>query len=171
MHTHWNNSPQIDMSPHSDTLSWFRNNQSLLFLLNAVCLAEKQQLQILLYLVWPDRGSNPWSTALAVSTQTITLPMWLFISNVNSDREDVAYIYQPHLYGVFKPRKLYSTIFYIVCICITILLKIIFINTRRTKQFILNWALYFRKLDKWQKTFQNVYKTLPLAKGLKIQKG
>ena len=30
---HWNNSPQICMSPHSDTLSWFRANQSLLFLL------------------------------------------------------------------------------------------------------------------------------------------
>jgi hypothetical protein len=29
---HWNNSPQIDMSPHSDTLSWFWANQSLLFL-------------------------------------------------------------------------------------------------------------------------------------------
>ena len=23
---HWNNSPRIDMSPHSDTLSWFRAN-------------------------------------------------------------------------------------------------------------------------------------------------
>ena len=30
-----NNSP----SPHSDTLSWFRENQSLLSLLNAACLA------------------------------------------------------------------------------------------------------------------------------------
>ena len=32
---HWNNSPRIDMSPHADTLSWFRVNPSLLFLLNA----------------------------------------------------------------------------------------------------------------------------------------
>jgi hypothetical protein len=31
------------MSPHSDTFSWFRSNQSLFFLLNAACLAEKQQ--------------------------------------------------------------------------------------------------------------------------------
>jgi hypothetical protein len=30
-----NNSPQKDMSLHSDTLFWFRANQSLLFLLNA----------------------------------------------------------------------------------------------------------------------------------------
>jgi len=28
-----NNSLRVDMSPHSDTLSWFRANQSLLFLL------------------------------------------------------------------------------------------------------------------------------------------
>jgi len=30
---HWSNSPRVDMSAHSDTLSWFRSNQSLLFLL------------------------------------------------------------------------------------------------------------------------------------------
>jgi hypothetical protein len=44
---HWNNSPRVDMSLHSDTLFWFRANQSLLFLLNAACLAEKQQIPIL----------------------------------------------------------------------------------------------------------------------------
>ena len=40
---HWNNSPPINMSPHSDTSPWFRANQSLLFTLNAACLTEKQQ--------------------------------------------------------------------------------------------------------------------------------
>ena len=40
---HWNNSLWIDMWLHLDTLFWFRANQSLLFLLNAACLAEKQQ--------------------------------------------------------------------------------------------------------------------------------
>jgi hypothetical protein len=40
---HFNNNPRIDMSPHSDTLAWFRANQSLPFLLNAACLGEKQQ--------------------------------------------------------------------------------------------------------------------------------
>jgi hypothetical protein len=35
------------MSLHSDTLFRFRANQSLLFLLNAACLAEKQQIPIL----------------------------------------------------------------------------------------------------------------------------
>jgi hypothetical protein len=39
-HANWNNCPRIDMSHHSHTLSWFRANQSLLILLNAVCLAE-----------------------------------------------------------------------------------------------------------------------------------
>ena len=39
---HWHNSLWIDMSPHSDTLSWFRANFSLLFLHNDVSLAEKQ---------------------------------------------------------------------------------------------------------------------------------
>ena len=38
-------SPRVNMSPHSDTLSWFRDNQSLLFLLNAACLVDKQQVQ------------------------------------------------------------------------------------------------------------------------------
>jgi hypothetical protein len=60
---HWNNSPRVDMSLHSDTLSWFGANQSLLFLLNDVYLAEKQQIEIL-SLIRLDRGSNPLSTVL-----------------------------------------------------------------------------------------------------------
>jgi hypothetical protein len=44
---HWNNKPRVDMSLHSDTLFWIRTNQSLLFLLNAACLAEKQHILIL----------------------------------------------------------------------------------------------------------------------------
>ena len=44
---HWNNSPWTDMSIHSDTLFWFWANQFLLFLINAECLAEKQQIPIL----------------------------------------------------------------------------------------------------------------------------
>jgi hypothetical protein len=47
--TDWNNSPWVDMSLHSDTLLafWFRADQSLFCLLNAACLAEKQQIPIL----------------------------------------------------------------------------------------------------------------------------
>ena len=33
---HWNNSQRVGMSLHSDTLFWFRANQSLLLLLNAL---------------------------------------------------------------------------------------------------------------------------------------
>jgi hypothetical protein len=42
------------MLPHSDTLSWFRANQSLLFLLNAACLVEKQQIPIVLLRLGPN---------------------------------------------------------------------------------------------------------------------
>jgi hypothetical protein len=49
---------------------WFWFNQSLLFLLNAVWLAEKQQIPISLSLAEPDRVSNPWSTALEPITLT-----------------------------------------------------------------------------------------------------
>jgi hypothetical protein len=65
---HWHNRPLIDMLPHSDTLSWFWTNQSLLFLLNAECLVEMQQIPISQSLVWPDLGSNPKTTALRAST-------------------------------------------------------------------------------------------------------
>jgi hypothetical protein len=65
------------MSVHSDTLSWFRANQSLLFLFTAACLAEKQHIHIALPLVWPDRGSNPRSTIVEASTLTIKPQMWL----------------------------------------------------------------------------------------------
>jgi hypothetical protein len=61
---HWNNNMRVDISPHSDTLSWFQANHSLLFLLNAACLAEKQQIPILYSLIWPNQGSNPRSTAI-----------------------------------------------------------------------------------------------------------
>ena len=46
--------------------------------LNAACLAEKQQIQILLSLIWPDRGSNPRSTILEASTITSTQQIRFF---------------------------------------------------------------------------------------------
>jgi hypothetical protein len=45
----WANNPQVDMSLHLDTLSWFSVNQILVLLLNVVSLAEKQQIPILLF--------------------------------------------------------------------------------------------------------------------------
>jgi hypothetical protein len=44
---HWNNSLHVDMSVHTDTLSWLRANQFLFLLLNAAFLDEKQQILIL----------------------------------------------------------------------------------------------------------------------------
>jgi hypothetical protein len=72
---------------HSDTLFWFRANQSLLFLLNAAFLAEKQQIPILYSFVWQDRSSYPQSIALEASTLTITLPSnisthWLLLAHL-----------------------------------------------------------------------------------------
>ena len=76
---HWNNSPRIHISPHSDTTSWFRANQSLLFLLNAVSLSGKQQIPISSSLVWPDWGPNQRSIALEANMLTITPLMRLNI--------------------------------------------------------------------------------------------
>jgi len=56
---HWNNSVRVDISHHSDTLSWFQANQSLILLVNAVCFAKKQQAPNLLSLVWPVWDTNP----------------------------------------------------------------------------------------------------------------
>ena len=67
------------MSFHSDTLFWFQAIQSLLFLLTAACLVEKQQIPILLSLVWPNQCSNSRSTALEESILTIT-PLMQFIN-------------------------------------------------------------------------------------------
>ena len=72
---HWNNSSLVDMSLHSDTLTWFWANQYLLLFVKAVCLAEKQQIPIVLSLMWPIRGLNPLSIALLASTLTITPPI------------------------------------------------------------------------------------------------
>jgi hypothetical protein len=49
----------LDMSFLSDTLFWFRTNQSLLLLFSVACLAEKQHIPVLQSLVWHDRCSNP----------------------------------------------------------------------------------------------------------------
>ena len=39
-------SPRVSISLYPDTLSWFRPNQYLLFLLNAACLAQNRDLQM-----------------------------------------------------------------------------------------------------------------------------
>ena len=70
---HWNNSSWVNMSSHSDTLSWFQNSKAnqFLILLNAVCLAEKQHISILVFGL-TDHGLGPRSTILKASMLTIT---------------------------------------------------------------------------------------------------
>jgi hypothetical protein len=63
------------MLPNSDILSWFQANQSLLFLLNAVSLAEKQQIPILKSLVLPKTKKN-------ICVFTVTRTTLIFASDL-----------------------------------------------------------------------------------------
>ena len=81
---YWNNLHWEDMLFHLDTLSWFKVNQSLLFLLNAVCFVEKQQIQILQSLVWPEWGSDPLSTSLVEHTNHNTTDAVLRMNETKS---------------------------------------------------------------------------------------
>ena len=56
----------VDMSLHSEALFWFRASQSLLFLLSAACLAEKQQIPTI-YSLWVSRSE----LALTISSTRI----------------------------------------------------------------------------------------------------
>ena len=58
--------------PRSNTLFWFRANQSVLFLLNVACLSEKQQILILLSFVSHDRDSNSQYIAREAIMITVT---------------------------------------------------------------------------------------------------
>ena len=63
------------MSLHSDTLSWFWANRCLLFLLDAACLMEKQEIPILQSLSWPDGDSNLQSAAIQTNLQSAAIQM------------------------------------------------------------------------------------------------
>jgi hypothetical protein len=81
--SHWNNSPRLDMSLHSDTLSRFRANQSLLFLLNAACGEARNTNFIVFDLIRPElepmiyrtRGkhANHYATLLAWSLTSVII--------------------------------------------------------------------------------------------------
>ena len=49
---HWNNNPQVDMSLHSNVLSWLRASLS-------ECVAEKQQIPILIFFGFTWSGLEP----------------------------------------------------------------------------------------------------------------
>ena len=69
---HESNSPHEDMPLYPDTLFWLWANPSLLLLLNAVCLVEKQQIPILMSFVWPRWWWIPWPSTFKASTLTVT---------------------------------------------------------------------------------------------------
>ena len=60
MLAHWNTSSRIEMSPHSDTLSWFRANQRCSFSLVLRAYLRSNKYQFHSYWFLPDRGSNPF---------------------------------------------------------------------------------------------------------------
>ena len=74
---HWNNSLCVDMSFHSDKLPWFRTNQSLLFLLNAACLAEMQQISNINFIVFSltyhtqGKNANHYTTNMVFNTRIL----------------------------------------------------------------------------------------------------
>jgi hypothetical protein len=59
---HWNNSLWIDILTHSVTLSWFRVNQSLIFLLNNVYMSEESTTTKVTY----DCIPLPWYCTVLV---------------------------------------------------------------------------------------------------------
>jgi hypothetical protein len=94
-------------------LFWFRANQSLLLLLNAACLAEKQHIPILYSLVWHDRGSNPRSTALEASPLTSIPLMWL--SNVESQDVKTSFTMSAFFAKKLQTRKISFIFWWIMC--------------------------------------------------------
>jgi hypothetical protein len=85
------------MSFHIDTLFSFRANQSLLFLLKAACLSEKQQIPILLSLVWPNGARTHdlphWRWALYYPTDAVVFSTKLVVKmeNTVNDRKWTRY--------------------------------------------------------------------------------
>ena len=78
---HWNNSPRVDMSLHSDTLFWFQP----VFALSPLLLRTYRISKIYhFHSLWPARPElEPRSTAPEASTLTITPSMrFLFIETL-----------------------------------------------------------------------------------------
>ena len=72
MLTHWNTSTWLDMLLHSDTLFWFRVNQTLVLLFNA---AEGETENTYSSLFLPTQSSKQQSTTLEEDTLTISSSM------------------------------------------------------------------------------------------------
>ena len=109
--SHCNNSPRVDMSLYSDTLFWFRANQSLFLLLNAACLAVKQQIPILMSLVWPDRARGEHSNHYATNAVSMTM----YITNTYRILKICAFYFRPS--AILKARDKMRIIVSIIMIC------------------------------------------------------
>ena len=72
MLTHWNTNTWLDMPLYSDTLFWFRVNQTLVLLFNA---AEGETENTYLSLFLPTQSSKQQSTTLEEDTLTISSSM------------------------------------------------------------------------------------------------
>ena len=86
------------MLPHSDTLSWFRANQSLLFLLNVTCLTEKQHTSICIvfwFVFWLCRLKAQQNLCLYVvftmPTLNKTYLLFIYISHRGSNPRSIAH--------------------------------------------------------------------------------
>ena len=72
---HWNNSPRVYMSLHSDTLTWIRAKQSMLLLLKHVSLAENTKFVVFGLTRHRQAIAELLSVVLETSMLTITPPM------------------------------------------------------------------------------------------------
>jgi hypothetical protein len=98
-----NNSPWVDLSLPSDTLSWFRADQSWLLLRDAACLAEKQRPVTTLWhtILIPSRpvlAPTPWCCMLSREAANNNVIVW---SNWNS--KPMIYHTQGDLLTITKP--------------------------------------------------------------------
>jgi hypothetical protein len=110
---HWNKSLTIDITLHSETLSWFRANHSLLLLLNAACLAEKQHIPnpIVFGL------TRPWLESTISHTQS------KHASHYTTGAVTFFYVYNTFLDG--RPNWNFNGKFVEICVQLTIIICII----------------------------------------------
>ena len=81
---YFNGSSLKENSPLVNIVASFERNiliPYLILLISNGCLVKKQQILILLSVVWSEQGLFPWSTKFEVSTLIITQQMWLFFKN------------------------------------------------------------------------------------------
>ena len=86
MLAYWNNSSRVDMSLHWGTLSWFQANQCMLFLLNAACLTEKQQIPI--FIIFGLSEHTIYGTRREHANHYITdaVPIYLILNEIKTIR-------------------------------------------------------------------------------------